>query len=225
MKKCAKCELEKPLTSEYFYQRKRSKDGFKPRCKDCSKEDNRKYREVSSNAFSESFERNGILYIYCKGCNLDKPLTKEFFRPMKDRKLGFLRRCKSCIASHMQEYRKTKPQSDEFIQLRRLRDKQRWPKRRVRESENRKIRALIKRYNLTIGEYETIRKRQRNRCAICGIEESKSQKKNLCVDHDHKTGKVRGLLCGKCNSGLGFFQDNTDIIEKALGYLQESFIL
>lgn len=55
---------------------------------------------------------------------------------------------------------------------------------------------------------------QGSKCRICGIYADK-----LSVDHNHKTGQIRGLLCNKCNTGLGMFQDNTSIIESALKYL------
>lgn len=52
-------------------------------------------------------------------------------------------------------------------------------------------------------------------CMICGIEE------NLVVDHDHKTGKVRGLLCNHCNRGLGHFKDKEESLRSAIDYLRE----
>lgn len=70
-------------------------------------------------------------------------------------------------------------------------------------------------YGLTLVQYNAIRTKQRNRCAIC----RKSQKKRLAVDHDHKTGRVRGLLCERCNHGLGHFKDNKALLAKAIKYL------
>jgi len=65
-------------------------------------------------------------------------------------------------------------------------------------------------YGLTIEEAESLKS---NGCEICG------SYKNLCIDHCHRTGKVRGCLCAKCNSALGMFNDDTDRIEKAKRYL------
>ena len=59
---------------------------------------------------------------------------------------------------------------------------------------------------------------QNNSCAICNRHVNVLPK-NLDVDHDHITGKVRGLLCGKCNMGLGYFQDNINIMDKAIQYI------
>ena len=54
-------------------------------------------------------------------------------------------------------------------------------------------------------------------CDICGKEESNGF--DLAVDHNHKTGKIRGLLCRKCNTGIGLFQDSTELLAKAIEYL------
>ena len=65
-------------------------------------------------------------------------------------------------------------------------------------------------------EYNKLLKKQNKKCAIC---ESKKGSKNLAVDHCHKTGKIRGLLCNKCNRGLGYLGDSIKIIKRALKYL------
>jgi hypothetical protein len=65
-------------------------------------------------------------------------------------------------------------------------------------------------------------KKQNNCCGICKKHISEAlltRKSNLCVDHDHKTGKIRGLLCDNCNRGIGLLGDNIDILRNAIGYL------
>ena len=62
---------------------------------------------------------------------------------------------------------------------------------------------------------------QEGRCAICNKEES-SNKKDFAVDHDHTSGFVRGALCNHCNSGLGGFMDNPELLYKAIEYLVEA---
>jgi len=56
-------------------------------------------------------------------------------------------------------------------------------------------------------------------CFICGLDKDR---RNLCIDHCHTTGKIRGLLCDSCNVGLGRFKDNTNLLEKAIKYLNDS---
>lgn len=73
-------------------------------------------------------------------------------------------------------------------------------------------------YGITEGILEQMKKKQNNKCAICRkiINEFT---KDFAVDHDHKTGKVRGLLCMNCNIGLGAFRDNKIVMRKAIDYL------
>lgn len=71
-------------------------------------------------------------------------------------------------------------------------------------------------YGLTLSDYEELCKLQGNACAIC---QSVVQ---LCVDHDHNTGKVRGLLCRTCNSGLGFLKHNPTVLRMAADYLERT---
>jgi hypothetical protein len=78
-------------------------------------------------------------------------------------------------------------------------------------------------YGLTIDDYESLLKKQNYKCAICGSDNTKSKISNrFYVDHDHETGKIRGLLCSNCNFALGHFNDNIDILLKAISYLEEN---
>lgn len=75
----------------------------------------------------------------------------------------------------------------------------------------------LKRYGLTIERYNQLLETQKEKCAIClGI--SKIGRK-LNIDHNHKTGEVRGLLCDKCNFALGHFKDNKEYLLRAIDYL------
>ena len=66
-----------------------------------------------------------------------------------------------------------------------------------------------------------LRSAQDGKCAICGVREAYAPRKRLAVDHDHRTGAIRGLLCGNCNAGLGQFKDNPELLAAAIRYLQE----
>jgi hypothetical protein len=72
-------------------------------------------------------------------------------------------------------------------------------------------------YGLTKEEYLKLFANQNNKCAICEISFDKVR---ACVDHSHKNGVVRGLLCDKCNKGLGSFNDNIPLLKKAIEYLK-----
>ena len=88
---------------------------------------------------------------------------------------------------------------------------------------NRKSR-LKKEYGLSIEEYELLLKQQFGECAICRSKTGtrKTKTRTLAVDHDHKTGKVRGLLCQPCNTVLGMFNDNPTLFKRAIKYLEAS---
>jgi len=68
-------------------------------------------------------------------------------------------------------------------------------------------------YNITIDEYNKIFNNQNGSCKICGRHQSEF-KQRLCIDHDHKTGKIRGLLCHPCNRFLGYINDDINNIIK-----------
>lgn len=76
---------------------------------------------------------------------------------------------------------------------------------------------LLRTFGITVEQYEAMLAAQNGVCAICF---SKHKTMRLSVDHCHKTGKVRGLLCGKCNSGIGMLSDSIDLLASAQRYLE-----
>ncbi len=75
-------------------------------------------------------------------------------------------------------------------------------------------------YNMTIREYTKLLKQQDYKCAICGtVKPGGVHKTVFLVDHDHRTGKMRGLLCHNCNTGLGHFKDNPEFLASAIAYV------
>jgi hypothetical protein len=76
------------------------------------------------------------------------------------------------------------------------------------------------RWKMTSDDYLVMVNRQKGKCAICKCHYS-TFKKRLAIDHDHKTGKIRGLLCHHCNSALGNFRDRICILVSAIKYLEE----
>ena len=87
--------------------------------------------------------------------------------------------------------------------------------------ERRRNRDVKKKYNLTSEDYNKMYDKQYGRCAICDTHQSEL-KYTLSIDHNHKNGKVRGLLCNNCNGGLGMFKDNKLILDKAIKYLMKN---
>jgi hypothetical protein len=74
-----------------------------------------------------------------------------------------------------------------------------------------------RRYNLNEQEFIEMLSRQNNRCAICSVS---LECKKVCLDHNHETKRIRGLLCHNCNVALGLFKDNLLIIESAIKYMR-----
>ena len=93
------------------------------------------------------------------------------------------------------------------------------PKRRAEHTKRNKL----KKYGLTLDQFNALCKKQRGRCAICRKLPKADQV--LHVDHDHKTRRVRGLLCPGCNRGIGMLQDSSKLLRRALVYLERSHVI
>lgn len=143
---------------------------------------------------------------YCSECNLYKPIGE--FKKLTTKKAlgtspdGYSRLCTNCFKNKVFTYESGKEPNNR--------------KARRRDKRARRIEQVAVTYGLSEQEYMALIEKQANRCAICG---SKDEGKVLCVDHDHNTGKVRGLLCHNCNVGLGNFKDNSEVLASAIGYL------
>lgn len=100
--------------------------------------------------------------------------------------------------------------------------KKRWANGEKRPSkydpEYRRNKNLQKKFGITSAEFEAMNAAQAYGCALCGGPPGGSANR-FHVDHDHKTGKIRALLCHKCNVGLGSFDDSPDKLRLAIAYL------
>ena len=129
---------------------------------------------------------------FCNFCNTEKPLSE--FHKRNSRKVGYVSKCKSCSGAAKRKYRL------ENVDMHREHNKRRVPG------------WSLSRYN----EYVEL---QNNCCAICGI--SKYSERDWCADHNHETLEPRGLLCVRCNAGLGYFRDNPEYLQSAITYLNK----
>lgn len=90
-------------------------------------------------------------------------------------------------------------------------------KDKVRDSK------LRERYGITLVDYQRMLEEQNSRCAICQSPDvNRKNSEHFLVDHCHVTGEVRGLLCYKCNIGLGAFSDSVENLNSAIDYLTKS---
>lgn len=137
-----------------------------------------------------------MLCYTCTTCGKLKP-TEAFYK-RKDRPKGITSSCKEC--------RKRSFRQD-------------WTPRQHREYR------LLSDFGISLEDYETMAKHQDYTCAICKKTESAKSNtgyiKCLAVDHCHKSGRVRGLLCQNCNTGLGKFKDDPRLLQSAINYLKE----
>lgn len=130
---------------------------------------------------------------YCPKCDKEKDI--EEFNKDKHTGFGVSIYCKSCVKEKSANRYKNHKRAHKNTQLKNS-------------------------FGITIDDYESILSGQKGQCCICKVEPEKS--KMLSVDHCHKTGRVRGLLCSKCNCGLGQFNDDAKLLEKAIEYLRKS---
>lgn len=136
----------------------------------------------------------------CTTCGIEKEL--DGFHNYKKGPQGKAYRCKECDTVARKAY-----------QARQCPEKKR--------SMNR-ARIMRSKYGIEPSDFEVMHERAGGLCEICkGPPTNYQGVETLCIDHCHSTGKVRGLLCNKCNQALGLFQDSTWNLEAAISYLQE----
>ena len=137
----------------------------------------------------------------CPRCK--ETLSTSCFQKNKAAKDGLQYHCKAC--------RKQMDSREEHRAQHR--------KRYHENKENYRDYTYKRKYGISLEEYDTLFSLQKGLCAICDGE--CPSKRSLAVDHDHVTGKVRGLLCANCNRGLGLFKDKIEALQKAVVYLEK----
>ena len=151
----------------------------------------------------------------CTKCDLDKSLT-EYYKDPK-RHDGYFSACKECSnKAYYEADRKRRA----IKKLNKPLKKYKHPGKPGSPEYARSSR-LFTTYGLTLEDFNKIYTEQKGCCWICGISQLELDKP-LSVDHDHLTGKVRGLLCNNHNIALGLFKDNIDLLEKAIEYLKKN---
>jgi hypothetical protein len=131
----------------------------------------------------------------CTRCQKEKPFSEFHNKKTRNGNPGKCSRCRSCEC----EVKKS-----------------RYDPVKKREYD------LVTQFGITSNDYEEMYQKQQGSCAICGTTEfNYSRGKRPHIDHCHQTGRVRGLLCGHCNIGIGQFFDNVDLLQNAITYLQK----
>jgi hypothetical protein len=152
----------------------------------------------------------------CSKCKIEKPID-EFYRAERNSD-GKMSQCKTCNYKYVKEYRKRPENVDRIREQNRAIDKRYHsrPEIKMKHAE----RWHIKEYGISLQDREVIMKEQDGKCAVCGDILIKEGNKT-CLDHNHITGKIRGIVCHNCNCALGYIKDNSDIAEAMVRYLQK----
>ena len=145
----------------------------------------------------------------CGICKAEK--ARAEFGKNSARPDGLDNRCRVC----RREYDRIRGQRPDVRKQRRD-----YSLNRLKTNESYRLRQTLRR--CTPDDYRRMLEEQGGGCAICNATSSDNRGHRLHVDHDHATGKVRGLLCKACNTALGNFKDNTDLMAKAIEYLERN---
>lgn len=154
----------------------------------------------------------------CSKCNVEKPFS-EYWK-CSNFTFGVYPSCKECVKKSKKP--PTKEQRKKYSSNYYIKNKESIKKRTLQylklRPDIRKKTILKFQYGISLEHYNNIQNIQNGFCAICKI---KPEDHKLFVDHSHKTQKIRGLLCRKCNSLLGFCNDKKEILESAIIYLNK----
>lgn len=161
----------------------------------------------------------------CTKCHQNRSVC--YFYKHGDRRSGYHSWCKDCESTYNHDYARTPHykkvrrawREKNPIRVREYQDKANARLRKQRQEDPNRFRNYeLKKIGITLQEKETRFKKQGKKCAICKTK-IPNTKKTWFADHDHKTQKFRGVLCGKCNAVLGYADDNPKILTAAIQYL------
>jgi len=134
----------------------------------------------------------------CSKCKFIKPCTEFYVRTRQvgypNSSAGYSHQCKQCLKEKQIAWRKNNPDKAKNVDLKQT-------------------------FGIDLETYNYLFGLQKGHCAICNVHQSELQKA-LAIDHDHRTGVFRGLLCQNCNHGLGNFKDNPEFLKEAINYLR-----
>ena len=158
----------------------------------------------------------------CVKCGVTQPL--EAFYRAKGTRDGLRGDCKSCFKARakaryplVREANIARAQKWRDENIERFRENQRRMRSTPEGKAKQRTGHLKRKYGMTVEQYDTILSEQGGGCAICGRKPRPDI--SLHIDHDHETGAVRGILCFRCNNGLGDFDDDAVLLQQAVAYV------
>jgi hypothetical protein len=219
LKACSKCGAVKPL--DQFHRFANARDGRRAECKTCALA----RAKANYDAKLRPTFDTGIRQLSCRHCK--QPF--EYVKTTGPRRYYCSEMCKyqageaakkaraqvtqrTCACGSTDVSRVGKPVCPNC----------RKDRRPTEQSVARERRRTLRKYGLTDDDWARMVARQDNRCAICRTDKPGGRGELWHIDHDHVTGRVRGLLCHGCNVGIGNFRDDPDLMLAAVEYIRSS---
>lgn len=202
-KTCSKCKEEKSESD--FYLSSKATDRLQSWCKECAKKNSLEWEKVHLEKRKAAKCKTGKVW-EVKNRKRRKAQAKQWklLNPEKVK------------AQKRRSYPRYYAKNNDLIKARRrkayrkIKNSKKWKK-------HRREKHLLQAYGLTLVKIQAMHKKQRGKCAIC-----RKRLKKFHVDHCHRSGKVRGLLCLKCNFGIGMFFDCVKNLGSAIKYLRRN---
>lgn len=201
-KLCPKCDQIK--SADQFYAQAKRPDGLSSYCRKCQVAD-AKSRYTAHPRWKAPAGTK-----WCPGCESIKPLDE--FGANRSTEDGKQSRCKPCCVASVTASRHKDPTSHR-------RSSKAWRETNVDRHADNNARW---KYGLEHGTYAQMFAAQNGKCAICGTTDPGPRLKRFPIDHCHGSNIVRGLLCGRCNQGIGLFDDDPVKMKAAASYLEET---
>lgn len=231
MRVCTKCQKAQPESA--FPKDASSPDGLERRCRECHRIRKGRAESNRNHVYANCHDCSVSNLRFCGTCKTHK--ARDQFQPRPDQKYGTHTRCIVCDnnrrRSRVERISSACAVCGATFLIPRTDSKKRKKlcgatecrKEYARRYAREKLMTGV--YGITEDDYQRMLREQEGKCAICGTTDprlalpTRSKSDRFCVDHDHATGRVRGLLCSPCNTGLGHFGDNTETMAAAVRYL------
>ncbi len=142
----------------------------------------------------------------CTKCNIEQPLSN--YHKSKITKDRLKPACKTCRSNYMKKRRLSRLEQSR-------KESRDWAKNNPDKVKDSMYRIN---YGISYSDFKKLAHKQEGKCALCTLK----PKTTLCIDHNHSTGQIRGLLCRSCNGALGVFGDSVEGLHKAILYLEGS---
>jgi hypothetical protein len=171
-------------------------------------------------------EVTGNWFRVCTLCNKEMPETEAYFYARPDKKYPWGSQCRKCWSKKTNEQHKSKDYKEKRIGWYKATVEQRrsysFKYRQTLKGKIGVIKNSIGRNGLIISDDDCMKILPliHTKCQICG--RSSNPKKKLCIDHNHRTGEIRGVLCDRCNRSIGLLNDHPAHMLKAIYYLEKT---